>query len=257
MLICNKIKKAVILAALAVVMVPSAASACNPINPICLFKKMLKACPGLPVFDFVSVPAIIPHVPAALSREAQNKAKEFADKKLEQIRSVGKPADVKMPKTISVKGAELPNGKEIASLEAFPKVDGEDPLKIAQAVEVLFLRPGWQDGGESGFSSYDMELMAYYRKQFQLNNIVEAVGFYTVLDSKIEELMASAEKIQSQLESADDLNKSERVNYEANLLEYQLQIVYNQLLALKVQLVAVADLVGLQPILTEPLLGKM
>ena len=150
-----------------------------------------------------------------------------------------------------------PNGKEIASLEAFPKVDGEDPLKIAQAVEVLFLRPGWQDGGESGFSSYDMELMAYYRKQFQLNNIVEAVGFYTVLDSKIEELMASAEKIQSQLESADDLNKSERVNYEANLLEYQLQIVYNQLLALKVQLVAVADLVGLQPILTEPLLGKM
>ena len=92
MLTLNKMKQAFAAAGLALVFSCSAAHACMPVNPICLFKMVLKATPGMPVFDFVSVPAIIPHVPAALLKEGQSKMKEIADKALEDIRSGKKPS---------------------------------------------------------------------------------------------------------------------------------------------------------------------
>ena len=217
MLIYSNMKKTVMAAALAFAMMPSPASACNPINPICLFKMVLKTTPGLPVVDPGSISAIIPHVPAALTKE----------------------------------------GQEFPALEGFPAFDSEDPMEIAKAIEVLYLRPGWQEGKDSPLTTYDKSLMDYYREQFQLNNIVEAVGTYTVLEAKINELMATAETVQKKLDGADDLNKAQRANFEAQLLEYQLQIVYNQLLATQLQMKSVSQLSVIRPVLNEPILSKM
>ena len=257
MLICSKMKNTVMTVALAFAMIPSVASACNPVNPICLFKQLLKTTPGLPVVDPVSIPAIIPHVPAALLKEGQEKAKELIDKQLQQTRSVDKPADVKMDKMPSTNEVALAQGQEFAALEGFPAFDSEDPMEIAKAIEVLYLRPGWQEGDKSPLTTYDQSLMAYYRQQFQLNNIVEAVGTYAVLESKITALMATAENVQKKLDEADDLNKAQRANFEAQLLEYQLQIVYNQLLAAQLQMTSVSQLSAMRPILDAPVLGKM
>ena len=80
MLTLNKMKKMFLAVGLALAFSSSPAQAgCMPINPICLFKMILKATPGMPVFDFTSVPAIIPHVPAALLKEGQAKLKEIAE----------------------------------------------------------------------------------------------------------------------------------------------------------------------------------
>lgn len=257
MLIYSNMKKTVMAVALAFAMMPSPASACNPINPICLFKMVLKTTPGLPVVDPGSISAIIPHVPAALTKEGQEKAKELIDKQLQQTRSVDKPADVQIGKMPSMNEVALAEGQEFPALEGFPAFDSEDPMEIAKAIEVLYLRPGWQEGKDSPLTTYDKSLMDYYREQFQLNNIVEAVGTYTVLEAKINELMATAETVQKKLDSADDLNKAQRANFEAQLLEYQLQIVYNQLLATQLQMKSVSQLSVIRPVLNEPILSKM
>ena len=151
----------------------------------------------------------------------------------------------------------LAEGQEFPALEGFPAFDSEDPMEIAKAIEILYLRPGWQEGKDSPLTTYDKSLMDYYREQFQLNNIVEAVGTYTVLEAKINELMATAETVQKKLDGADDLNKAQRANFEAQLLEYQLQIVYNQLLATQLQMKSVSQLSVIRPVLNEPILSKM
>ncbi|HBO59952.1 MAG TPA: hypothetical protein DD624_08610, partial [Alphaproteobacteria bacterium] len=258
MLICSKMKKTFVTTALAIAMIPSVASACNPVNPICLFQKMMKATPGLPVLDFVSIPAMIPNTPAALLKEAQNKAKEIVDKKFQKAHAEEKTDDVKMDKVPSLSAMEMAPNQEFSSLESFPKMDSEDPLEIAKAIEVLFLRPGWQDKKAlSSLSAYDEALMMYYRDAFQLNNIVELVGTYAILDAKIEELMAAAEAIQKKVKEADDLNKSQRASYEADLLDYQLSIIQNELAATELQVYSISHLVAMKPILDEPVLTKV
>ena len=258
MLICNKMKKTFVTTALAIAMIPSVASACNPVNPICLFQKMMKATPGLPVLDFVSIPAMIPNTPAALLKEAQNKAKEIAAKKFQKARAEEKTDDVKMDKVPSLSAMEMAPNQEFSSLESFPKLDSEDPMEIAKAIEVLFLRPGWQDKKAlSMLSAYDEALMMYYRDAFQLNNIVELVGTYAILDAKIEELLAAAEVIQKKVKEADDLNKSQRAAYEADLLDYQLLVIQNELAATELQMYSISHLVAMKPILDEPVLTKV
>ena len=258
MLICNKMKKTFVTTALAIAMIPSVASACNPVNPICLFQKMMKATPGLPVLDFVSIPAMIPNTPAALLKEAQNKAKEIVDKKFQKARAEEKTDDVKMDKVPSLSAMEMAPNQEFSSLESFPKLDSEDPMEIAKAIEVLFLRPGWQDKKAlSTLSAYDEALMMYYRDAFQLNNIVELVGTYAILDAKIEELLAAAEVIQKKVKEADDLNKSQRAAYEADLLDYQLLVIQNELAATELQMYSISHLVAMKPILDEPVLTKV
>ncbi len=92
MLTLNKMKKTFLAVGLVLAFSSSPAQAgCMPINPICLFKMILKETPGMPVFDFASVPAIIPHVPAALLKEGQAKLKEVADNALEKVRSGRSP----------------------------------------------------------------------------------------------------------------------------------------------------------------------
>lgn len=258
MLICSKMKKTVATVALAFAVIPSSAAlACNPVNPICMFKTLLKTTPGLPVVDPVSIPAIVPHVPAALLKEGQEKAKEMIDKQLQQTRSVDNPANVEVAKMPSMNEVALAEGQEFPALEGFPAFDSEDPMEIAKAIEVLYLRPGWQEGEKSPMTTYDKSLMDYYREQFQLNNTVEAVGTYAVLEAKINELMAAAETVQKKMDEADDLNKAQRANFEARLLEYQLKIVYNQLLATQLQMTSVSQLSVLRPVLDAPVLGKM
>ena len=88
MLTISKMKKTFL--AVGVILAFSASQAnakCMPVNPICLFKMILKATPGMPVMDFTSIPAIIPHVPAALLKEGQAKLKEIADNALEKYKS--------------------------------------------------------------------------------------------------------------------------------------------------------------------------
>ena len=229
MLTLNKMKKMFLAVGLALAFSSSPAQAgCMPINPICLFKMILKATPGMPVFDFTSVPAIIPHVPAALLKEGQAKLKEIADNALEKIRSGELPsmADIKLDMP-SFEGSTPAQNEEFTSLEAFPQMDSEDPLEIAKAIEVIFLRPGWDQEG-SEMTQYDKLLMKYYQGQFKYNNAVEIAGYTAFMQNRLEELMTAAEDIQKQIESADDLNKAQRANYAAHLMEYQLMIVYNQ-----------------------------
>lgn len=255
MLTFNKMKKLFFTVGLILAFSASQAQACNPLNPICLFQMLLKACPGLPVFDFVSVPAIIPHIPAALLKEGQAKMKEIADNALEKLRSGSLPslADIKLEPP-SFAGVTKAANEEFASLEAFPSVDSTDPMKVAKAIEVIFLRPGWQDK-KSELTKYDLQLMSYYQSQFAYNNVIEIMGFTAYMDNKLEELMTAAEDIQKQIDSADDLNKAQRANYAAHLMEYQLMIVQNQLLAASLQMDTANGLKG--TVLDNAVFGEM
>lgn len=76
------------------------------------------------------------------------------------------------------------------------------------------------------------------------------------MQNKLEELMVIAEDIQKQIESADDLNKAQRANYSAHLMEYQLMIVYNQLLAAGLQL-DTANTLSDGILLDQPIFGNM
>lgn len=256
MLICNKIKKALFMVGFVLAFSTSQAKAgCMPINPICLFQMIMKLTPGLPVFDFTSVPAIIPHVPAALLKEGQAKLKELADNALQKLRSGQLPslADIKLEPP-SLSGGTTAPDEEYASLESFPAMDMEDPLEIAKSIESIYLRPGWNDK-ESVFSNYDNKLMGYYQAQFVFNNTVEVLGFNTYMENKMEELITAAEDIQKQIDSADDLNKAQRANYAAHLMEYQLMIIQNQLAAAALQQRTAANLKGI--ILDQPIFGGM
>lgn len=259
MLTWNKLKKTLFAAGLILSFSAAPASAgCMPINPICLFKMILKATPGMPVFDFASVPAIIPHIPAALLKEGQVKMKEIADNALEKIRSGELPsmADIKL----NVPGFEAvtpSSGQEYASLEGFPQMNSEDPLDVSKSIEVLFLRPGWQQGEDVTFTSYDKNLMQYYQGQFKYNNLIEISGYLAFMQGKFDQLMVMAEEVQKQIESADDLNKAQRANYAAHLMEYQLMIIYNQLQAASLQMDSASQLAGSGLVLDEPVLGNM
>lgn len=257
MLTLNKMKKTFLAVGLVLAFSSSPAQAgCMPINPICLFKMILKATPGMPVFDFASVPAIIPHVPAALLKEGQAKLKEVADNALEKVRSGELPsmADIKLDMP-SFEEIAQPENQEYSSLEAFPEMDSEDPLEIAKAIEVIFLRPGWDQEG-SAMTQYDKLLSNYYQGRFKYNNLVEIAGYTAFMQNKLEELMVVAEDIQKQIESADDLNKAQRANYSAHLMEYQLMIVYNQLLAAGLQL-DTANTLSDGILLDQPIFGNM
>ena len=114
-------------------------------------------------------------------------------------------------------------------------MDGEDPAAIAKAVEIIFLRPGWNEE-DTTYTQYDKSLMNYYQGQFDFNNTVEVIGFTMYMQTKIDELMSVMEDIQKQIDSADDLNKAQRSNYAAHLMEYQLMIIQNQLAAVDLQM---------------------
>ena len=256
MLTLSKMKKIAMVVGLVLFFSTSQANAkCMPLNPICLFQKLLKMSPGLPVFDFVSVPAIIPHVPAALLKEGQAKLKEIADSSLEKLRSGQLPslADIKLDPP-SFEGAAPAGDEDYSSLEAFPSMDGEDPESICKAIEVIFLRPGWDDEN-ADFTKYDRALINYYQGQFDFENTVEVMGFVTYMENMLEELMTAAEDIQKQIDSADDLNKAQRANYAAHLMEYQLMIVQNQLAAASLQMDAVGKLKGM--VIDQPIFGDM
>lgn len=258
MLTLNKMKKMFLAVGFVLVFTSSPAQAgCFPVNPICLFKMLLKATPGLPVFDFTSVPAIIPHIPAALLKEGQAKLKEIADNALEKLRSGQLPslADIKLEMP-SFEGTTPSQNEEFTSLEAFPQMDAEDPLEVAKAIEVIFVRPGWNDE-DSKMSQYDALLMEYYQKQFHYNNVMEIAGYTASMQNQLEELMTAAEDIQKQIDGADDLNKAQRANFAAHLMEYQLMIVYNQLLATELQLDSASKLTSGAFILDQPILGGM
>lgn len=245
MLTLTKIKKVLFAAGLILAFSGSQASAaCMPWNPICIFKMILKSSPGMPVFDFTSVPAIIPHIPAALLKEGQAKLKEEVDKKLGSLHSAGIPSAAKIDvKNPDFSGATHSSNEEFSSLEAFPSMDGEDPAAIAKAVEVIFLRPGWNDK-EADYTNYDSALLKYYQGQFDFNNTVEVIGFTMYMQTKIDELMAAMEDIQKQVDGADDLNKAQRSNYAAHLMEYQLMIIQNQLAAVDLQMETSMQLKG-------------
>ena len=256
MLTLSKMKKTFIAAGLILAFSTSHANAaCMPWNPICIFKMILKSSPGMPVFDFVSVPSIIPHIPAALLKEGQAKVKEEIDKKLGGARSSSTPSsagiDVEPP---GFSGASHSENEEFASLEAFPAMDGTDPLEIAKAIEVIFLRPGWNEQNATR-TKYDSSLINYYQGQFDFNNTIEVMGFTAYMQNKVEELMAALEAIQNQIDAADDLNKAQRANYAANLIEYQLMIIQNQLDAVALQMESVGGLKGI--ILDNPIFSSL
>jgi len=258
MLIFSKMGKIFLTVCLVFVFSISQARACNPTNPICLFKMILNASPGLPVIDFVSVPAIIPHVPAALVKEGQAKLKEIADDGLTKIRSQQLPSLAKIDVTLpSLEEATPAENEEYSSLEAFPnlQLDANDPLTIAKSVEAIFLRPGWQEA-ESRITAYDHTLMKYYAQKFGFVNTIEIMGQAEYLENKIEEYLAAAEDIQKQIEKADDTNKAQRANFAANLMEYQLMVLQNQLDVILLQ-ADTANKLSEGYTLSKPIFGDM
>lgn len=232
-----------------------AQAACMPWNPICIFKMILKASPGMPVFDFTSVPAMIPHIPAALLKEGQAKVKEIADDSLEKLRSGQLPSAAAIKITApDFSGMTHSPNEEFSPLEAFPSMDSDDPMEIAKAIEVIFLRPGWNDK-DAKFSKYDENLVKYYHNQFEFENATEVLGFVTYMQNTMESLLTAMEDIQKQIDSADDLNKAQRANYAAGLMEYRLMILQNQLEAVVLQMDSVDKLKGV--ILEKPVLSNI
>lgn len=233
-----------------------AQAGCMPVNPICLFQKILKVTPSMPVFDFTAVPAIIPHVPAALLKEGQTQLKQLGDQTLEKLRSGQLPSladiKIKMPKMESLMMAA---SEDYVSLEAFPKTDSEDPMEITKSIEVVFLRPDWNKEKKT-FSKTDRLKMNYYSKRFKFENVIETTGYTAYLNNQMETLMAAAEEIQQKVKDADDLNKAQRANFAAQLLEYQLGVIENQLEAVQLQSDA-ADRLSGGYILEEPVFSNM
>ena len=256
MLTLIKMKKVFVAAGLILAFSAShARAACMPWNPICIFKMILKASPGMPVFDFTSVPAMIPHIPAALLKEGQAKLKEVADNSLEKLRSGQLPSMSKIDfKAPDFKGITHAPNEEFSPLEAFPSMDSDDPMEIAKSVEVIFLRPGWNDK-DAQFSKHDELLMKYYHGKFEFENVTEILGFVTSMQSTMDGLLTAMEDVQKQIDSADDLNKAQRANYAAGLIEYQLMVAQNQLEAVALQMDSVGKLKGF--VLDNPVLSDI
>lgn len=268
MSICTKIKKIAVCAVIATALAPSSAFACKPWNPICIFQLILKATPGLPVLDIVSLPALIPHIPSAIQKEGQVMLKEELDKQLELLRSGKLPNLSKLTKLKDMSnilnGAGKGGSQEAASvMESFPQLtDSTDPVEIARVIEKLYMVPGCDENGKCdakcpGLSAYDREVMEYRRNQFLLNNMIDAMAVYTQLDATVEKLQSNAEEIQNQLSSSTDLNQATRVNYDAQVLEYQLMILQNQLNAIGLQIESMYQLTNKKPQLTRSILKDL
>lgn len=254
MLYWNK-KKKLFLAVLLCLAFPLPAQACNPLNPICLFQMLLKAMPGFPVMDFVSIPGIIPHIPATLQKEAQAQLKKLADEKMKQIRGDNESSPVSTDKPKYPELETPAEGEPYPSLEGFPNVDTTDPMAVAKAIEVLFVRPSWESSDE--LSVHDKEIMKYQASMFKYNNAIEIAGFLAAFQSKFKDVSVYAEHVSKHLEDASDFKKSLRANYAAAQMEYQLNLMYNELLAAKLQLESAEKLSNEGIILDKPILGSM
>ena len=98
-------------------------------------------------------------------------------------------------------------------------------------------------------------MMKYYHGMFEFENVTEVLGYVTSMQNKMDDLLTAMEDIQKQIDSADDLNKAQRANYAAGLIEYQLMIIQNQLDAVALQMDVVGNLKGF--ILDKPVLSNM
>lgn len=250
----NKFKKLIFAAGLCFAL-PMPAQACIPLNPICLFQMILKVTPGMPVMDFVSIPAVIPHIPAAVQKEANAKIKQMGDELLKKIRSQEVPSasdmDVK-PKTPEVE--TLAEGQVNPSLEGFPNIDLDDPIEVAKAIEVIYVRPGWDSSPD--FTTHDRALLEYQRNQFMYNNVIEVTGYLASMQSRLKDLSVFVEHVQKQIDEGKDLNDAMRANYTANYMDYKLMIIYNQLLAAQLQMDTARRLAIAKTVLDEPVLGS-
>ncbi len=254
MLYWNKMKKALLVILLCSAF-PVPAQACVPLNPICLFKMLLKATPGFPVMDFVSIPGIIPHVPATLQKEAQAQLKKLADQKMKEIRGDNATSPVSTDKPDYPELETPAEAQPYPSLEGFPDIDTTDPTAVAKSIEALFVRPAW-DTSES-LSVHDKEIMKYQANMFKYNNAIEIAGFLAAFQDKFKNISVYAEHVTNRLDEASDFKKSLRANYAATQMEYQLNLLYNELLAAKLQMEMAEKLANEGIILDKPILGSM
>lgn len=263
MLSWNKMKKLCFVALLCSLF-PLPAQACNPLNPICLFKMLLKATPGFPVMDFVSIPGIIPHVPATLQKEGQAQLKKLADKKMQELRG-GVPSASGIGGGSSDKSVypELDTpaeGEPYPSLAGFPDIDTTDPEAVAKSIEVLFVRPSYENSKE--LSVHDRALMKYQAGMFRYNNAIEIAGFLAEFKNKFRSISAGGTskdeaQIKENMSEAEAVEQALAANYEAAQMEYQLNLLYNELLAAQLQLNMADKLANEGIILDKPVLGAM
>lgn len=250
----NKLKKVLLVIGISVA-IPLPAQACNPLNPICLFQKILKMTPGMPVFDFVSLPPMIPHIPAAITKEANQKLKQIQDEAMQKIRSTDSPSmsslkvEPKMPEF-----EKTPEGQLPAPLEAFPNVDLDDPLEIAKAIEPLYVRPGWDSSEE--MTLHDKALMSYYAGQNAYNNLKDVAGAVAELKGKIKDIASGLEDIQNKMNDAKDLADAKKVNLSAHVAELQIMAIENKLDALMEQVGTTQSLFSSTTVLNKPLLNN-
>lgn len=254
MLYWNKLKKTLFIVLLCSAF-PMPSQACVPLNPICLFKMLLKATPGFPVMDFVSIPGIIPHVPATLQKEAQAQLKKIADQKMKEIRGDNATSPVSTDKPDYPELETRPESQPYPSLEGFPDIDSTDPMAVAKAIEVLFVRPAWEES--ESLSVHDREIMKYQANMFKYNNAIEVAGFLAAFQDKFKNVSVYAEHVTNRLKEASDFKKSLRANYAATQMEYQLNLLYNELLAAKLQMDMAEQLANEGIILNKPILGAM
>lgn len=254
MLSWNKMKK-LFLVALLCSLFPLPAQACIPLNPICLFKMLLKATPGFPVMDFVSIPGIIPHVPATLQKEGQAQLKKLADKKMKEIRGDAETSPVSRDKANYPELDTPAEGEPYPSLAGFPNIDTTDPEAVAKSIEVLFVRPAYENSEE--LSVHDKAIVKYQADMFKYNNAIEIAGFLSAFQNKFKDISVYGEHVTNRLDEAKDFKKALRANYEAAQMEYQLNLLYNELLAAQLQLDMANKLANEGIILDKPVLGAM
>lgn len=254
MLYWNKMKKVLFILLLCSAF-PAPAQACFPLNPICLFKMLLKATPGFPVMDFVSIPGIIPHIPATLQKEAQAQLKKMADQKMKEIRGDNATSPVSKDKPDYPELETPAESQPYPSLDGFPDIDTTDPMAVAKSIEALFVRPAWESS--ESLSVHDKEIMKYQANMFKYNNAIEIAGFLAAFQDKFKNVSVYAEHVTNRLDEASDFKKSLRANYAATQMEYQLNLLYNELLAAQLQMEMAEKLANEGIILDKPILGAM
>lgn len=254
----TKMKKVAVATAFAVLALFPVTAHAICLTPICIFERILKACPGLPTLDFVAIIPAIGEVIPAVAKQVQVAVQERLNEK-EQEEYKGEDTDPEpMEDMPSMEVVFMDEDDQFYSLLPFDSLsakDTEDPMEISKAIEVLFLRPGWKS--REPVSMYDDALLRYYADQFKLNNTIEVIGFMTVLKARMLHVLEHSKSIADRLDTTGgdemDLNKAQRLMYEANVMRYQLSILENQMTAAKNQMYFASQLAGMNLRLYRPM----
>ncbi len=205
-----------------------------------IFKALLKSCPGLPVFDFSTIPPKIPQVFSNVKDFALMEVEKRVNQQLDGIKSGELKLSVSPIKTTDFAGltnSDGPfNGTNRGTAEFMlpskhsPDFDVEDAQSVAKAVEELFLV-------EKGEEKPVMQAHESNRKRFYENNILEVHSRIQQLEDKLEaEIFPIVDNLKDVSVSDKDINEVFRNNFALRQSVNQLLMILQETQALKLQL---------------------